>query len=108
MKLMLAAIALTIASPALAQTAPANPHADHAAQTMQAAPVEHSEHGTTSGADPHAGHEMAGGCCEQGADGKMACCDMMKAEGNEMACCEEAPAEPPAADPHAGHDMSQH
>lgn len=59
MKLMLAAIALTIASPALAQTAPANTHADHAAHTAQVAPVEHSARGAVSSADPHAGHDMS-------------------------------------------------
>lgn len=98
MKMMLAAIAMTIASPAFAQTAPADAHAQH---TGQQGTADHSQH---SG---HEGHDMAGGCCEKNADGKMACCEKMKAEGKTMACCEKAAAETPAADPHAGHDMSQ-
>lgn len=108
MKLMLAAIALTIASPALAQTAaPADAHADHAAHTAQAASADHSAHGTASNADPHAGHEMSGGCCEKMGDAKMPCCEKMKAAGKKMDCCEKQDATSGAADPHAGHDMSQ-
>lgn len=53
---------------------------------------------------------MAGGkmnCCEKAADGTMACCAKMKAEGKAMPCCDKAKAgdTAPAADPHAGHDM---
>lgn len=108
MKLMLAAIALTIASPALAQTAaPADAHADHAAHATQAAPVDHSAHGAGSNGNPHADHEMAGGCCEKMGDGKMPCCEKMKAAGKKMDCCAKKADAPGAADPHAGHDMKQ-
>ena len=99
MKILLAAIALTIAVPAAAQTAQpaADPHAGH---TM---PADHSQHGDKSG---HEGHEN---CCEQmKADGKkMECCDEAKAEGGKMNCCEKHAAKKGAADAHAGHDMSQ-
>jgi len=104
MKMMLAAIAMTIASPAFAQQTAA-PSDAPVQQSTQAGAADQSAH--EGHADGHEGHDMTGGCCEKGADGKMACCDMMKAEGKEMACCEEAPAQTPAADPHAGHDMSQ-
>ena len=103
MKMMLAAIAMMIASPAFAQTAaPSDAHAQHAPQTGASDHAAHMDH-----ANGHEGHDMAGGCCEKDADGKMACCEKMKAEGKKMACCEKA-ADAPAADPHAGHDMSQH
>lgn len=88
MKMLLTALALTIASPALAQATPANTHADHGS-------MDHSKHGD---------HEMDGGCCEKGADGKMACCEKMKAAGKKMACCEETAKK--AADAHAGHSMN--
>lgn len=91
MKMMLAAIAMTIASPAFAQAAaPTDAHAQHSPQTDTA---DHAAH--TGQADGHEGHDMTGGCCEKDADGK-------------MACCEKAAADAPAADPHADHDMSQH
>ena len=92
MKLIIAAITMIIATPAFAQgVAPADVHAQHTTQT-----------GTT-GHDRHEGHDMSSGCCDKDADGKMACCEKMKAEGKTM-----SPSEAPAADPHAGHDMGQH
>lgn len=95
MRMMLAAIAMTVASPALAQNAaPADAHAQHGT-------AAHAQH------TGHAGHDM-GGCCEKDAKGKMACCEKMKANGKEMTCCEKPAAQAPAADPHAGHDMSKH
>lgn len=86
MKMMLVAIAMTIASPAFAQAAaPTDAHAQHSSHVGTADHSMHAEHG---------GHDRAGGCCEKYADGK-------------MACCEKSDAETPAADPHAGHDMSK-
>lgn len=113
MKMLIAAIAMLIASPALAQTAPANNHADHAGHSA-ASGHAHTGHSDAPVSDPHAGHDMAGGkmdCCEKAADGTMACCAKMKAEGKAMPCCDKAKAEDTAqaadaeADPHAGHDM---
>lgn len=106
MKMLFAAIALTIASPALAQ-APADAHAGHDAEAHQ---TGHAGH-TTPSNDPHAGHEMGGGCCDKAKpDGKMMpCCEKMKAAGRKMDCCDkQAKAKASTADPHAGHDMSQH
>ena len=82
MKMLIAAIALTIASPAFAQTA-----------------------------DPHAGHgkahEQHKDCCPKKADGtRQDCCAKMK-DGKKMACCDK-PAKQTGGDPHAGHDMSKH
>lgn len=103
MKMLFAAIALTIASPALAQTtAPADAHAGHGA-------ANHAQHGAPAAPsnDPHAGHEMPGGCCDKMADGKaMACCEKMKAEGKKMECCDKPAGAAAEADPHAGHNMS--
>ena len=116
MKMLLTAIAMMIASPALAQTAPAAAHADHAAHAAQAAPsaqAAHTGHSSTPAPDPHAGHDMSGSmdCCKSGPDGTMACCAKMKAEGKAMPCCDKMKADgkkAPAAskaDPHAGHKM---
>lgn len=86
MKLLLNAIALTIAAPALAQNAGAtDAHAGHA-------PADHAK---------HEGHD--GGCCKKDAQGKMACCEKMKAAGKEMACCDKDAKKGAASDAHAGH-----
>ncbi|MCG2841474.1 hypothetical protein L6Q21_10825 [Sandaracinobacter sp. RS1-74] len=92
MKLIIAAITMMIATPAFAQSgAPADVHAQHTSQ------------GGTTGQGRHEGHDMSSGCCDKGPDGKMACCEKMKAEGKTM-----SPSEAPAADLHAGHGMGQH
>jgi hypothetical protein len=113
MKLFLTAIALAVASPAVAQTAPADPHSGHAqaAQTTPAADractPEHAAMGhctrkkaaAAPAADPHAGYANMP-CCDNAADGKKACCEKMKAEGKKMECCAETGAKSKA---HAGH-----
>lgn len=116
MKMLLTAVAMMIASPALAQTAPANGHAGHSTSAAQVP----AGNGGAGGAGPHAGHDMSGGmnggnmrnmmgnmmeCCKKGADGAMACCAKMKAQGKKMAGCDK-PAASAGSDPHAGHDMS--
>lgn len=112
MKMLLSAVALMIASPALAQTAPAGGHSAHAAHAAQASPAAAGAHAghAAPATDPHAGHDMSSksmDCCKKGADGTMACCAKMKAEGKKMACCDKpAASATSAADPHAGHDMS--
>ena len=88
MKLIIAAITMMIAMPAFAQSA--------APADVRTPPTSQGE---KTGHDGHEGHDTCSGCCDKGADGKMACCEKMKAEGK---------AEEPAADPHAGHGMSQH
>jgi hypothetical protein len=117
MKMLFAAIAMMIASPALAQPASPAAHLDHAAHAAQAAPSgqgAHADHSSAPTADPHSGHDMSGGmmdCCKKGADGTMGCCAEMKAKGKAMACCDKmegaqksVPA-PAASDPHAGHKI---
>lgn len=83
MKYLMAAVALTIASPAFAQ---ADPHAGHAG---------------------HEQHEKD--CCkEKDADGtRKDCCDKAMKDGKAMACCEKH-AKEMGKDAHAGHDMSKH
>jgi hypothetical protein len=56
---------------------------------------------------------MSGGmdCCKKDANGTMACCAKMKAEGKAMPCCDKMKADgqkgaaAAGADPHAGHKM---
>lgn len=99
MKILFTALAMIVAAPAAAQTAPAvDPHAGHA-QHGQPAKDDHSQHG--------AAHKDHMKCCEKGADGKMMeCCEKAKASGGKMDCCAEHSAK--KADAHAGHDMSKH
>lgn len=103
MKMFLIAVAMATAAPALAQTAPANPHAGHGATAQD----PHAGHKmpVQGQADPDAGHDM-GDCCKKDADGKMACCKKMAAMGSGDGCCAGKKGAGSAADPHAGHDMS--
>lgn len=96
MKLLLTAIALTIASPALAQApAPADAHAGH----NQTAPAK------AQTSDPHAGHDMkAMGMMSP--EAMKAHCAKIKAEGKKMDGCPMMKGSAKTADPHAGHDMS--
>jgi len=91
MKMILAAVALAIASPAMAQTsAPADPHANHA-------PAEQQGHaGHAGGGTEHEGHAMDGDCC----------CGKMEADAKTMACCDDPAEAAGQADPHAGHGTS--
>ena len=95
MKTIIGALALILAAPVAAQTAPAaDPHAQHG-----------SEHkGMDHGKMDHNSHDKD--CCK---DGKMACCEKMKQQGKEMDCCKKADAKKGDAKPadhsgHAGHD----
>ena len=93
MKMFFAAVALAIASPAVAQDAAgADPHANHAPAAEQRTAPANGAH------DAHRGHQMQGQCC----------CEKMKAEGAGMDCCDKSAAVEGAAeaDPHAGHNMS--
>jgi Spy/CpxP family protein refolding chaperone len=80
MKTLFSALALVIAAPLAAQSAPAtDPHAGHKQETP------HKDHGGK--------HEMD--CCKKG------CCDKMKQPGQKMSCCEKGSKAP--ADQHKGH-----
>jgi hypothetical protein len=92
MKMLIAAVALATAAPAVAQSAPADHHAGHGTSPAEAnAQASHAQHGQ------HAGHE---GCCGKGADGKMAC-KHDKAAAKKMDCCKEHAA---GHAPTVGHD----
>lgn len=86
MKTVFSAIALTLAVPAFAQTAPAaDPHAQHK-------DMDHSQHGQTK-------HD-----CKE-------CCEKMTAKGGQMECMDKkADAKPASADasPHQSHDGHAH
>lgn len=95
MKIFLAAIALTIASPALAQTAaPANPHAGHQDRSAPTTAQPLS--------NPDSGHDMG----KMSAEAMMAHCEEMKARGKTMEGCDMQAGTKPGSDPHAGHKMS--
>ena len=66
MKIILSALALVIAAPAVGQAAPADPHAGHHAQHQSR---DHSKH--------QKGEHDCKKCCEEmkGKDGKMECKD---------------------------------
>ena len=86
MKTLIAAIALTIAFPVGAQTAPGG-HADHAAPA--------------AGHEGHEQHSDHKDCCKK-ADGAMKeCCEKMK-DGAHMACCEKHE----KAEGHDGYQMN--
>lgn len=93
MKMILAAIALTIAAPAFAQT---DPHAAHNA-------AEHAAHQKAEQAG-HEGH--AEGCCKEAEGKKMDCCKDADGDG-KMDCCEKGAESGKTAghDAHAGHAM---
>lgn len=82
MKTILGAIALTLAVPAHAQTAPA--------------------------ADPHAGHQMP---AEKGKHDCMKCCENMKQHGGKMDCMDKkggAQTSSSGQQDHQGHDGHAH
>ncbi len=96
MKMLLTTIALTIAAPAVAQTAaPADAHAGHHAQAGSAK--------AGNPTNPHAGHNMGG---MMNAQAMKAHCEQVKAEGMKMDGCDMHAGSKAKADPHAGHNMS--
>lgn len=89
MKIIIAAFALAIASPAVAQTAPvgpaADPHAQHQPGQHPQTPLPGQPQGTPQG--QHQGHGMQGGCCaDRNGNGRMDCCENMAA-GSSCSCC---------------------
>ena len=99
MKYVLSAVALILAAPAAAQTAPAQ-HQDHQQhqqhQASQAGHAQHAQHSQHQAGQQgqHQGHAMADGCCaDRNGNGRMDCCEnMAQARGED--CC-------------AGHDEHQ-
>lgn len=97
MKYFLSAIALVIATPAAAQTAPAQDHQGHA---------QHQQHGQHQGHAQHQQHQQQGGqpghapqgdcCADRNGNGRMDCCERTAEAGDRRGCCAQ-PA--PAAQP---------
>jgi len=86
MKFMMTAIALAIATPALAQAA--DPHAGHA---------DHQGHAPAKPQDKS-------DCCEKAAQGAQKdCCDKGEKQGKASGCCDEA-----KAGAASGHDAHAH
>ena len=85
MKTIIGALALALAVPAAAQTAPAaNPHAGHAQP-----------------ATDHSQHQPGKHDCEQ-------CCEKMKQQGGKMECMDKKGEAKPAAPASDGHDGHAH
>lgn len=105
MKVVFASLALVLAAPAVAQTAPtADPHAGHA-QHQQGGQAQHQQGGHADHGAMHGDHAKMD-CCKDGKHKE--CCDKMKQQGSAMACCKDKPAAAPAksAEPsaHEGHE----
>lgn len=85
MKIIIAAFALAIASPAFAQSAPAGQPADHSQhQQGQHQGMPHDQHGQQ-------GHGEGCACCaDRDGDGRMDCCENMGEAGQRQ----PAPAQP--------------
>ena len=102
MKILLTAVALTIASPALAQAA--DPHAGHKMGEMKMSPDAMKAHCDKMGAKGQKmdGHMMGG--MKMNPEAMKAQCDKMKADGHKKGGkgMQDGKAK---ADPHAGHDM---
>jgi len=84
MKMIVGALALALAVPAAAQTAPAaapDPHAQHKG-------MDHGKHG-------------------QGTHDRKDCCDKMKQSGGKMECMDQKSEAKPAPSASGGHDVHQ-
>ena len=104
MKFLLTTVALAIASPAVAQFAPADLHAGHTAAASQAPQAGHATNGAVGAEMDHSQHK---GCCDKQSAGKaMPCCEKVGASGKKMACCDKTASAKPS-DPHAGHDVTK-
>ena len=111
MKIITVAFALAIASPALAQTAPAapaaNPHAQHQMGQPQAGAqpgADHSQHqgmqhgqhqGMQRGQQQGQG-QQAGCCADRDGDGRMDCCQNMAQSAERRNCCPQQAPQPGA------------
>ncbi|MEW9854615.1 hypothetical protein [Novosphingobium sp. M1R2S20] len=109
MKLLLAAAAFAISTPALAQNAHADHHGSHAHHAVQSntsktdtCTAEHAAMGHCKPAQPSGHQHQAdhqGECCQQDAQGKMTCCDKAQAPAKDC-CADKAEA---STGEHAGH-----
>lgn len=101
MKILVTAIALVIAAPAAAQTAPAAQHQGHAQHQPQPGHDQHQPQPGQPGQMP--AHEERGDCCaDRNNNGRMDCCEGMAQAGDRRSCCaEQAPTPAPTAQPQA-------
>jgi hypothetical protein len=83
MKYLIGAIALIIAAPAAAQTAPVAQHQSHDSMQHQQGQAEHDQHQPGH----QEGHGAMDGCCQdRNGNGRMDCCEDMPP--GERCCCE--------------------
>ena len=94
MKILASVIALAMASPLAAQTAP-TVHTSHDQSVHALHPGQHGpghadqkKAGNAHAQHHDAKHEMGGSCCKEAPGKMMECCEKMKAEGKKP-CCEE-------------------
>lgn len=98
MKYFLSAIALVIATPAAAQTAPAQDHQGHAQHQQHGQHQGHAQHQQPQGGQP--GHAPQGDCCaDRNGNGRMDCCERMAEAGDRRGCCAQPAPATPAAQP---------
>ncbi|HYN45098.1 MAG TPA: hypothetical protein VES64_00235 [Allosphingosinicella sp.] len=106
MKYFMTAVALVIAAPAAAQTAPAQQHQGHDqhqqhGQGQHQGQAQHGQH--QHGQHQQGQHQEQGDCCaDRNGNGRMDCCEGMAQSGDRRGCCPEpAPTPAPAAPPQA-------
>ena len=101
MKMIFAAIALTISAPVAAQTA--DPHAAHSASEHAAhKAAEHAAHqGHGADHDKACDHKQMDCCKDADGDGKMECCE----KADEAACAKMHSGQAAGHGGHAGHSM---
>jgi len=96
MKIIVAAMALALAFPAAAQTAPAEQPQHQGHQQMQGH-AEHAQHQGAQHRDHHQGTQHRDGCCEdRDGDGVMDCCEHMAQATEQRDCCAEGAEQPSA------------
>lgn len=109
MKIIVTAIALAFATPAIAQTAPAaQPQQDHSRHQQQ--PGQPAGHGQHHGQGMQHGQDMQHGCCaDRNGNGQMDCCENMAA--GDMSRCQEMhgpAAQQPGQQPGQQSPQNQH
>ncbi|MGQ0590245.1 MAG: hypothetical protein ACT4N8_12065 [Sphingosinicella sp.] len=96
MKIIMTAIALAIAAPAMAQAGAQPSHAQHQGNAQHQG-HDQAQHGQHQGHGQHQqGH--AGCCADRNGDGRMDCCERMAEAGDRRGCC-PAPAAQPGSQP---------
>ena len=106
MKILVTAMALVLASPAVAQTAPAaQPHQDHQQMQMPMNHADQAQHQGMQHGTAQQGHAQNDGCCEdRNGDGRMDCCEHMAQATEQRDCCAEHGSQPAAQhDSHPGN-----